>query len=72
MFAILPLQVTLLGAYAIYVDAIARDIDSPLGWALCTLLVGYLLGPIVLGAFLAVYLLSHALEGWWKTRKASP
>ncbi|AFZ73982.1 hypothetical protein [Natronobacterium gregoryi] len=69
MFTILTPLLTLLGAYAVYADAVARDTDSPIGWALCTAAVGFLLGPLFLGGFLVVYLFLHALERWWGARK---
>ncbi|SDQ61823.1 hypothetical protein [Natronobacterium texcoconense] len=71
MFGVLTLLIPLLGAYAVYVDATARETDSPIGWAALTLIVGYGLGTVFVGAFLSVYLVSHVVEEWWTSRQTN-
>ncbi|AFO58886.1 MULTISPECIES: hypothetical protein [Natrinema] len=65
MFGPLYSVLLIAGAYAVYVDATERETDSPIGWAIATLAVGYALGPILLGVFLLLYLVLHAIEARW-------
>lgn len=69
MFGLAFLALPIVGAYAVYVDATDREAAGALWWAALTLVVGYGLGPILLGVFLALYLVVHAVEARLKRRR---
>ncbi|RQG90573.1 hypothetical protein [Natrarchaeobius chitinivorans] len=70
MFGVLFLVLPIVGAYAVYVDAVDRGTDGPVWWGISTLAVGYGVGPIVMGLFLVLYLLGHFLEDQLSARRA--
>ncbi|MEY7849755.1 hypothetical protein AB7C87_11230 [Natrarchaeobius sp. A-rgal3] len=70
MFGILFMVLPIVGAYAVYVDAVDRDTDGPVWWAVLTLVIGYGVGPIFLGLFLVLYLVLHFLEAKWAGRRS--
>ncbi|WP_049921007.1 hypothetical protein [Halopiger djelfimassiliensis] len=67
MLGLFALILPAIGAYAVYVDGTNRDIAHPIGWAVCTAAIGYLVSPVLMGLYLALYLVLHWLEGVWQS-----
>lgn len=68
MFGLVIFVLPIIGAYAVYIDATNRETDGPIWWALLTLVIGYLLTPILMAVFLLLYLLLHVGEEYWDRR----